>query len=369
MGWPLEKGTYMFDALALESIDGEFEDDDTLISSDELLLAQSEFDEFFDDVSALESANETIVNLEQLLETIEKFGVTKSVLAFSNRDNLLSTAIPAFAACEALDGDAAPGSDEAENAKSSTVDTIKSTVAGWFKKAWDVVSGFGEKVVSWAKAGYQKSVDAAKWVAGKTYDAAKAAKDVIVAHPIASILTAIGALAAISGVAIAIWGAPFPETLGALGGWKTSVIGKFRTAGGQAILATETGIKKASGGLGAAKKATGNALGYTKDNFTRLTNDVKSTFSEGGKVAGFGKTIAGHAKTALDKVKSLGGEAGSAARQAISWLVKIMRQVWVALAITVGTAISAAYSAFRGFFTTNTAFQGRVPFKPLPGKA
>jgi len=349
--WPFKKGALMFEALATESLVPTQPDSvQNALADESLFQIQVEFDNLYQDAASLDQADETIINLEHLIATVNQYGVTKSLLAFTNRDRLLSSTFPAIAACESLQQDVSANSDEARAAQEAIGETVKTFIADWFKKAWDVVTSFASKVVDYSKVLYAKVEDGVKWAAGKAFDAAKAAREVIMAHPVASIIAGVAATATIAAAIIAVWGMPLPVSMSALGSWKTSIVDKLKSAGGAIVSVTTAGAKKVGEGFSATKRGVAATLGYTKDGFTRLTSMVKDTFKEGGKVRGIGSWISQNSKKMFDHVKSLTGEVFKAGRAALSWLLHMTTSVWRMVSGPVGSMITMGLRSFKGLF-------------------
>ncbi len=293
-------------------------------------------------VMELHDIHGTMDQLHSLHTSMEVFGTTKSLLSFANTNKVLSKSIPAFAALEALDGDAPPDSAENEVGKKSVLEKIKEVSAAWFKKAWDVVSGWGAKIGSLAKAGFEKITAFGKWAAGKTWDGAKAAGRTIKAHPIASVL-AIAAIAAGGFVLLAnTWMATIP----------VSEAGFSSLTG---FLVRENTAAAAMRAKDAISSGTATALGYTSENFTKLVDAGKNLFGEGsslGKLAGFFKTKIGEI---FNLAKNHTGDALKWAQKGLMFLIS---HTWKFITGTGGfilSLITSALSTFKGFFKGGVA--------------
>ena len=131
----------------------EIMEDDT---DDTMFDAYVDLNDVVIETDSLFMLNDTIDNLHALHSSVENFGVTKSLMSFCDNDRVLSSVIPAFAACEALDGDAGPDTQESEAVKKGLLEKIKDATASWFKKAWDVAANWGTKLGNFIKAAYNK---------------------------------------------------------------------------------------------------------------------------------------------------------------------------------------------------------------------
>ena len=353
-----ERYLRMFASLALAPVDNSVDDDIPVISTEALFEASVALENASSEMMDLDQLSSTLDDLELLSEVITTHGVTPSLLAFTNRDQLLSTAMPAFGGCESLTIDAVVDAPESLAAQEELLETIKNMGASWFKAAWDGIVNLGHKVAEFCQPITDKVVAAARWVKEKVYNAAKAAKEVITAHPIASILAALTTAAAIGAVVMAIWGGGLPAALSLenLAAWKTSILSKIRsglgavgrgitTTGGKAL-----GFAKYEGGE--IKKATGVVLGYTKDGFDKVSARVQSCFGLDGHIKKSTEFVEHNAKTLFDKVKSGGGAVLSVGRQAINWLLSVTRSLWSFATGGIASMATGCLSIFRGLFGT-----------------
>ena len=300
--------------------------DPTIIGGDDLpdeTLFETTCDLLHDHahIHDLQDMSTTCDELENLHASVEQFGVTKSLLSFVNKDGMLSAVIPAFVACESLDGDAAPDSKESEHVKTGILAKVKEVTAAWFKKAWDFVVNTCQKIGAFSKAVYDKTVTALHWFGGKVYDAAKAAKDTITAHPIASIIGGLTLVAGGGTLLMGMWGEALPTTAAEFTAWvarqTSKITGLFKKAPAVApkLLTHEAGRFSTSTASGTAE-----VLGYTEANLEKAGGLVKQTFGSSGAVTNFAEKVKEHAGSAMDKLKSLTGEALTYGRKAITWL-------------------------------------------------
>jgi len=344
----------MFDMLAQENFVGVGETD-APFSNELLFEAAVALESSFVDMNELTQMSSTIDDLEQLGSTIEMYGVTPSLMVFANRDQLLSSAIPAFRACESMTGSFIPTSTESLAALEGVLGATKEMIASFFKKAWDVLTIAGEKIVDFCKFGYEKVAQAASWTKDKVFNAAKALKEKIVAHPIASVLTAVALAATIGAVVVSIWG-PLPMSMEALGAWKTSILAKVNSGLGSAgrgvVSVGKKGLSWTKKGLTTVKEGTGSALGYTKESFNKVVDGARASFADGGTMQKSGTWVASKSKELYEATKAGGEAALKAGRVALGFLVNITHSLWSFVSGGSMSMITSCLSAFRKLFGT-----------------
>lgn len=342
----------MFKSIAaIESLDTEDHISDHGMPEENLFEASCDLHEDHAHITDLRDMSDTAGELESLQASIEAFGVSKSLLSFANKGGYLAAAIPAIAACEALADGAAPGSPEAQAALEGIVEKTKEVAGAWFKKAWDIVTGLGDKIVEFSVAAYHKAAEAAAWVGQKTFDAAKAAKDIIVAHPVATAFAALAFITAGTTLMMGMWGEALPATAAEFSAWVAKQGTKVAdlTKSGWSKVATHGGRIASS-----VKKGTGDALEYTGKKFGELTEAVKNTFKEGGKVNEFGKWMKTKSGEIMEKLKTLGGDALKYGREALTWLVTNTGRVWHSLCSSASAVWTSVLSTFKRFFGAKT---------------
>jgi len=355
----------MFNSLALQDTILETDEDEVLtISNEALFEAAADLDVTYQDFATLEQLGDTLDDLEHLHAVFEQHGVTESLLAFTNRDKLLSTVMPQFDACEALGGNVAVDAAETIAAQEALVEKIKEMGAEWFKKAWDAVVSLSDKVVALAKAAWERVESATKWAAGKVYNAAKATAEVVKAHPITSALAAVALAVGAGAIIMSVWEIPLPVTAEQLVTWKTAVTGKLKAGFKGAVAVGKKGAEVAGTGIEAVKEGTATALGYTKEKFTAVTDGAKAAFAEGGSMNRLGAAIKEHSTTAFNAAKEAAGKAGTAslsfARTALRFLMSSSMSAirWVA---SRGMAIlTSVFGVFKGLFGTKEEVEGYV---------
>ena len=346
----------LFEALARDVRVSSTDDttiEDILSANEALLQSIAELDAADAAFEDLKSISSTIDDLEHLSDIVALHGVTQSLLAFTNRDQLLSSAFPAVQACESLGHDVAADSDEAAAVHDALQESVESLVGDFFKKAWDVVVSVGTAVGNFAVGVATKVADAVKWVAGKVWNAAKAAVEFVVSHPIASIL---GLLAATGGVLLAVngvWAMPFPTTLATLGEWQSTIVTKIGGAFGSAwkgvVSLVPEGLK--FGKEIPKQKGIAEKLGFSKENWTKVTGGVTGIFSKDGYLCKSAAIVATKAKGIVGLGEKKEEEGASVARRALTWLLKITKEIWEFISKHIGGAATSVIGIFRNFFT------------------
>lgn len=325
-------------------------------SSDDLFFSQIDLTNALDELSALESAYTTIDNLDRLQFSIESFGVTQSLLSFTNRDHLLSTAIPAIGACEALGADVPADSYQAKAAQEAVLEKIKDTAAAFFKRTWELMTAVGDKMVHFTDAVYHKAVDVVKWIGTKAYDGAMATKDTIKAHLIAS---GIAALSLVSGVAATvglIWSLPLPASMSAVTEWMAGVRSKISgTLGGQKVAFRGDDIVLEGGILPPIKTETAAQSGYTETKCKFFAEKTREVFRSDGNIASMARGIGAWVKKAWDAAGSHGKDALSAVRRAFWFLVKMTRALYRFLSGPVIAVVTSVMSVVTRLFNGKKA--------------
>lgn len=358
----------MFAALAQENLLASLDTLDTdneVLATENLFVATTETGIAFETIDELDSISSTIDDLDHLSDVVTQHGVTESLLAFTNRNQLLTSTFPAFGAVEALHADAGPNSAEALAVLEALKGSTESLVGSWFKSAWDAATSVVSAIGNFAKAAAQKVGSALSWFGNKVYNAAKATKDFIVAHPIASVFLALTAIAAAGTVGSMIWGGALPETTAAIAAWKNGILSKINTALGKygfkaAAEAPAAPVTPAAKTLW--QKVTGktaDALGYTKEKSIQLKDAIKNAYNAtpGGQSA-IGKldlTIKTRAEKLLDGLKSAPSATVTAGRQAITWLLKQTRAIWAFISGHLSPIIFSALTTLRNVFAPKDA--------------
>ena len=103
------------------------------VSDETMFEAACDLHEDHAHVHDIRDMSNTCDELDTLHDSVESFGVSKSLLSFVNKDGMLAAAIPAFAACEALENGADVGSAESLAALEGIVGKSKDIAAAWFK--------------------------------------------------------------------------------------------------------------------------------------------------------------------------------------------------------------------------------------------
>lgn len=353
-----ERYRTMFDMLAQEAFQPYNETDNTL-SNETLFEAAGALESSFDDMRELTQLSTTLDDLEHLNTVITAHGVTPSLMAFTNRDNLLSTAIPAFVGCESLDAN----TPEAAAAQEALLGKIGEVSAAWFKKAWDALSGLGSKIATYTKAAGAKVMEAARSVKGKIYNAAKAAKTVIEAHPIASALAAVAAIAAIAAVVAVMWTVALPTTAALQLTWAGEIRTKLIGAVGKYDFTVATNGLDITypAGFGVTEAKTAVALGYSGSACTSLVTTAQTTVGESSAFMSLGSRMVASAKRLLDAAKASGGEGLAFARKSLSTLLEITRGLCKFMTSTAVAAVMTSLGLVKMLFGGGTPNQGNAP--------
>jgi hypothetical protein len=348
----------MFDALAQENLitdDFEVGEEEDTFSNEALFEANVALEAEYAQLGELTQMSATLDDLEHLAATIKLHGVTPSLLAFSNRDKLLSSVVSAFTACEALTVTSPANAPESIAAYESLITTIKDMAAGFFKKAWDAIVSGANAVAGFCGAIYDKATSALGWVKDKVFNAAKAAKEFIVAHPIASIVAGLTLAIGLGALLTTIWG-PLPMTAEALSAFKSkafsAISSKFNAARVTVTQKGGDGLNFVWDKMKATKRAAGSALGYTAETFHEVAGKVGDAFGAEGSVTRSAEWVKDHSKSLWDKV-STGGEAGlKYARMGLSFLVGVSKDLWRFFTSGIGSMVTSVFGMFKGLFGT-----------------
>ena len=316
----------------------------------------SSFNDSYVAIEELLQETNTINDLEHFKDTIVSYGVTKSLLAFANRDQLLSSTMPVFGACESLNIDVVVGSPKAIAAVEALSGTIKDLVAGWFKKAWDTLVSFSQKIGSFTKAVLNKTLDVGKAIKNKTFNALKAAKETVKAHPIA---TAVGAIALVGSITVLLsflWGLPLPLTPTALTSWSGTVRNKILNVVGSHGFKVDGGLDITyPPGYGIVETGTPKLLGYSGETGTSLVLKAQETFKEGSPFSRLGETMPVAAKNLFDTAKKSGPGGLNFAQKALAELIRITKFLWSFLTSKAVSVISSSLSLIRNLFKSNSS--------------
>lgn len=298
--------------------------------------------------------SDTIDHLHHLHDTISQHGISPALMAFADKDGMLSAAIPELSG-GAMESDAAPDSPEAEAAKKSIMAKIAAATAAWFKHAWDSVVAFGGKLGEFAKAAYAHVTSVVSWGAGKVVDGARAAKEKIAAYPIASVVAGLVAAAGVGLLVKKLLGEKLPENESEY----TSFVKLTHDAEGPII---DMKVDHASEKGTAVVVRTGEAasLGYVQAGWKKITELAGHVFGKDGVFATLGKTIADGAKHMLDAIKSRSGDAAKYGRKAYDYLMGKIRECGK----LPGSALKmflAAVAKFKGLFGKGDATDTAEP--------
>lgn len=338
----------MFEMLAQENLQTDETVEDAF-ATESLFKATGALESSFKELDELNLLSTTLEDLEHLHVVAAEHGMTPSLMAFTNRDLLLTSAIPALSGCEAFPVSA----PEAIAAQEALMSTIGEVTAAWFKKAWDAVVGFGDKITKYAKAAATKVGDAAAYIRNKTYDAAKATKEKFKAHPIKTTLIAIAAIAAIAAVITVIWGMALPASSAAAIPWVKSINNHILNAVGKYGFKVNGLYITYPPGFGVTEVETALALGYSGPASTALVTTATATVNEGSAFARLGAMIAANAQKLLTAAKAVGGDALVHARKALNMLMMVSRELIKFVTGTAMTVVSLGLTVVKTLFGEN----------------
>ena len=255
-------------------------------------MAMVELDGDFDQLSQL---SDVVDNLTTLHVTVANEGMSPALVAFVDRDQLLSTTIAGFPSCEQLGGQVLAKDDSATTvALEGMIDTIKEKSAAFFTKIAETAKKIGTGAVDFVKGTIGK-------ITGRFKKASETPGEV---NPNAEVTNGISAttmalaVAAIAGIGVAIMKImKLPlnaEGLKALrskiGGIITGETKGVVDASGK--LARQSNVAKAMA-KGAADKKKLGVLGWTKAKIKQLWSAIKRAGeSLWNAVSSFGKWLA-----------------------------------------------------------------------------
>jgi len=281
--------------------------DDVTIMDDEWLIPEfSEEllynDDISDDIHSLSNLSATIDDLQKLHDTISVHGITPSLMHFTNRDLLLSSAIPVFEDFRSIDADISANALEVKAAQEALGSKIKELAASWFAKAWSVAKSLFDKFKNVSESVGEHAKKGLVYIKDKVYSAAKATGTFVRAHPIASAFMAIAAIAAIGLVINTIWGIPLPESMTDMNAWKSKVnsvvnsgLSKFGIVIKDNALSQKILFEK--------RYAKLIDLGYSENEAKKLLDAAARVASGDSTVSGATRRAAEHAANLLKDVK------------------------------------------------------------------
>ena len=192
---------------------------DEPVADIDLLPEDESVDETEDEGDLLDGVNNDDAELEELEEqmrqlvdtrmAIEQFGMSPGMLRMGQITGLLCGT-----ALEHMDVDVlgleAWGPDDKAFALESLGDKISDTAGRWAAKILSVAKSFGTKVMGVLTPLWNKLATVLKAAGSKVWDKTKDAGRTIKAHPVATVLAVLGAIAAVAGI-LAFVGASCPS--------------------------------------------------------------------------------------------------------------------------------------------------------------
>lgn len=164
---------------------------------DEETEEERELDQIISEEYAIESLNTEVSQLMQTMNVIDLHGVTPSTIGVMQITGLLSsTALETIALESFKDSTKA----EADLALESLGEKVKEKSAAMSAKVLKVFQSTGERISSVIKPLWDKVDALAKKVGTKTWNAAQYAGKTVKAHPYATVVAVITAIAAVAGI-------------------------------------------------------------------------------------------------------------------------------------------------------------------------
>jgi len=303
----------------------------------------------------LNSFNTSLGDLEHLHTVISSHGMTPSLLAFTNRDNLLSSVIPQMG-CEAFD----TNSTEFVVTQEALLTKIKEYTATWFKKSWDLITTYCEKIKTFSKMVGEKIKNVGVSIKNKTFNAAKALKEKFKAHPIKTTLVALAIIAAIAAVITAIWAIALPTSAVGVTTWGTQIRNIVMNGLGKYGFKVNGLDITYPPGFGVTELSTAGELGYTSSTCTSLVSTASSTIGEGSDFAGLGSKISENSNKILHFVQSNDPNTLNFIRNAWNELMKLTRSLFLFMNSKLVTGITTVLNLIKRLFGNSTTNNNAV---------
>lgn len=319
-----------------------------------------------DDYAALESLDEQTVAIENLLtlrETIATHGMSTSLLAYADPDGYLASKslVPA---CESFTGTYKADSASSEAALEALGETIKESVGGFVKKAWDTLTGFVTKITGAAKSLVSKFTG--------LFKKAEGAEATEVEHGVSPVAAtaAVASLTAIAAVVLAVTKLPIPKQVAAAPTYKAKVVAyvknvKIAKPLGKYFRGLQS---KATAKAGAAKDFVVGKYKWTKAALADLLRKVIALFKDGGAINSAAKTLYSWAGTAFKAVRGAVGTGVRAVFGAVRFAItKTAGLLWGAVKSTAGwiwkvlKGVTGAFS--RGYKAVRVKLADRAALK------
>ena len=336
---------------------------------EDLFSSVAELDIAEENLRSLNVMSSTIDELEHLGSVVQEHGVTRSLLAFTNKNQLLSSVLPSINACESLGYDANADSQEAISVCDEIRDSVENMIGDFFSRAWETIVSVGDSILHFCGWIGRKISDAVSWVANKVWSAAEAAAEFVEAHPVATVLGVLGVAVGIPTLLSSLWKIPLPSETADIAPWVDKMCAKISSSlgdiGRSIMSITPEGIRFSKSPV--KVKASAGALGYTKDVYSKLSSSAKSLFSKGGLLE---RSVVFVKNKSKDILSSLTKEteqnpwatphiprsvssvphvtrSHSAERTALHWLTNTTNSLWRFCTKTAGECATSSMSIFK----------------------
>jgi hypothetical protein len=230
--------------------------EDPIEDEDDETEEERELDQLLGEEFAIENLFNEIHTLSNASVAVENFGVSPSSIAIMQITGLLSSTALEHVGCESF---ADATKIEADLAVESLGEKIKEKSAAMSAKVLKVFKDTGEKISGVIKPLWNKATALVGKVTSKVWDASKVAGAKIKAHPYATVVAVIGAIAAVAGI-IAFVGGNMPvagakgEAIASFNKRVSDMINGIKWPFGKVSASVDGGKLKAvvEGGLGSA---------------------------------------------------------------------------------------------------------------------
>ena len=247
-------------------------------------LEEATFDlvELESEISGLESLCMDAVGLDALHGAMESHGLSRSLLAFADRDKLLSTAITTIPSLESMGSDFGVYEPETVASMEGVMDAIKNTVAKVTSKAAEVAGKVKDVVVRMGAAVAEKAKQFGAWAKGKVLNA----KATIQAHPKATVFALLAGIAAIAAVVALMWGVPVPATPAAFTTWGNNIFkaAKNIKLPGLSVVGDSVRNLKFDFKIPQAVKNTVEKLGWVANEIDKVSSEFGDIIKNSGPV-------------------------------------------------------------------------------------
>lgn len=355
-------------------VEGEFNamDDMDMDEMDMVPDMDRDLDTVEDEAEEIEALDMEMSQLMQAGMAIEQFGINPTALAIGQATGLFNSTALESLGLESIQFHS--GKDaESHMALEAIADKIKEKAAKWSAKILSVAKGAGEKILKALGALWDKIEGSVKFLASKSWDAAKAAGRTVKAHPIKTVLAMIAAVAAVAAI-VAFAGAGMPA-LGAQGeammkfakelaGKITKIklpFGKVAASvkdSGQLLFEYNPGEALGSAAQYASKAETVSKLGWTKSAVSSVASQLTKAWT--ALKTGWGALSARAVKVATS-TKDLASGTATLARGGGKFYGAIGKEIGKGAANAVGVTGKAADAASKvGSFVFSSIYWSMI---------